>query len=366
MAELIYEIINEDNLKMEIKGLWWKLLAVIIFIYVLIGGMTTPLKSGVYSTSPTSAKSGTSITLQMTGYNTHLMTAQSNRAWLKLDSIHAIQAKNIEVINEREVKISFDIPEAFPVAEKSRPLTLIVDNEIDGVFVQPNALFVTISDTVQPSASMWLNSEIGQFHSVKGTTFPYRNILHETIRNTFFHVALWFAMFILLITGLFYAVRYLIKRDFADDIKSSIYTKTGTLYGILGLMTGSVWAKFTWNTFWTEDIKLNMTAIAILIYLAYFVLRGAISDTDRRAQLSASYNVFAFIAMIPLLFIIPRMTDSLHPGNGGNPALGGEDLDNTLRMFFYPSIIALTLIGVWMSKLKIRYELLKEKIFQNQ
>jgi heme exporter protein C len=101
----------------------------------------------------------------------------------------------------------------------------------------------------------------------------------------------------------------------------------------------------------------------MLIYLAYLVLRGSSTDYDRRAKISASYSIFAFLALIPLVFVIPRLTDSLHPGNGGNPALGGEDLDNTLRLFFYPSIIALILLGIWMSQLLLRYEKLKQKVF---
>src|SRR5690606_31379887 len=102
---------------------------------------------------------------------------------------------------------------------------------------------------------------------------------------------------------------------------------------------------------------------AILIYLAYFVLRSSFDDFDKRARIAAVYNIFAFAALIPLLFVIPRMTDSLHPGSGGNPAMGGEDLDNTMRMIFYPAIIGWTLMGVWISQilfriLRLRYKLM--------
>ncbi len=348
---------------MKIQGLWWKLLGVLIFIYVLIGGMTIPLKSGILQTSPPSAKSGTTIDIDVTGYNTHFGTAQNIRAWLKADSIHAIQASNIHVENDMKAVVTFNIPAALP-SQKVQPLTLIMDNEVDGPFVQPNAIFVTMADTILANGALWKSSNIGNFSQVDSFVFPYRNILHETIRNTFFHVALWFAMFILLTIGLVNAIHYLRTKQYDFDIKSAAYTKVAVLYGVLGLLTGSVWAKFTWNTFWTDDVKLNMTAVTLLIYLAYFVLRSTFADTDRRATMSAAYNIFAYIAMIPLLFVIPRMTDSLHPGNGGNPALGGEDLDHTLRMFFYPSVIALSIIGIWMSHLSIRYERLKEIILE--
>lgn len=349
----------------KIKGLWWKILGAFIFIYVLVGGLITPLKSGILFTSPSSAKCGTIVTMEVTGYNTHFATAKTNRAWLKADSIHSIQAKDIKPIDEMKSMVTFELPEALPTPDKTQPMTLIMDNEIDGPFVQPNAIFVSMPDSVRANGALWKSAHTGNFSKVDKFVFPYRNILHETIRNIFFHVALWFAMFIMLLAGLVNAIRYLRTNEYDYDIKSASFTKVAVLYGLLGLATGSVWAKFTWNTFWTEDVKLNMTAVTILIYLAYLVLRSTFTDTDRRAKMSSAYNIFAFIAMIPLLFVIPRMTDSLHPGNGGNPALGGEDLDHTLRMFFYPSVIALALLGAWIAQLSIRYERLREKILEN-
>ncbi|MFT6937764.1 MAG: heme exporter protein C [Saprospiraceae bacterium] len=97
-----------------------------------------------------------------------------------------------------------------------------------------------------------------------------------------------------------------------------------------------------------------MSAIALLIYMAYFVLRSSFDDEQQQARLSAIYNIFAFVSLVPLLFIIPRMYDSLHPGNGGNPAFGSEDLDNTMRMVFYPAVIGWTLLGFWIANLLAR------------
>jgi heme exporter protein C len=348
------------------KGLWWKLSGVVIFLYVLIGGMTIALKPGITSSHPGNANNGDSITIDVTGYNTHFLSSKNHRAWLKLDSVNAVRAAGIQPESENLVKISFLIPEFFPGSEKVVPMTLIMDNEMDGVFIQPNALFVTIQDSMLMAQASWTNPGLDSFNTIAGIKFPYRNILNETIRNTFFHVAIWFAMFVLLIVGLYHAVQYLRTGNFDHDIQSSSFNRIAIMFGVFGLITGSIWAKFTWNTFWTTDVKLNMTAVAMLIYLAYLVLRGSSSDHDKRAKISAAYSIFAFLALIPLVFVIPRLTDSLHPGNGGNPALGGEDLDNTLRLFFYPSIIALILLGTWMASLLTRYERLKERILQKE
>ncbi|MFT5055257.1 MAG: heme exporter protein C, partial [Oceanospirillaceae bacterium] len=130
----------------------------------------------------------------------------------------------------------------------------------------------------------------------------------------------------------------------------------GIFLGGLGLLTGSLWAKFTWGAWWVADPKLNGTAAAMLTYLAYLVLRGSMDDEQKRARLSAVYNIFAYVMMIVLIMILPRLTDSLHPGNGGNPAFGKYDMDNTMRLIFYPAVIGWTLLGAWLVNLQVRLD----------
>ena len=125
-----------------------------------------------------------------------------------------------------------------------------------------------------------------------------------------------------------------------------------------------IWANYTWGSPWHGDPKQNGAAIALLVYLAYFVLRGSIENDELRARLSAVYNIFAFVAMIPLIFIIPRMTSSMHPGNGGNPGFNMYDLDSNMRMVFYPAVIGWILLGVWIATIRIRAKLIGEKLFE--
>lgn len=183
---------------------------------------------------------------------------------------------------------------------------------------------------------------------------PRLAILNETIRNLFFHVAIWFAMFILLIVSVIFSIKYLKSSDLRHDIVASEFATMGIVFGILGVATGSVWAKFTWGDWWVNDPKLNATTIALLIYLAYFVLRSSIEDDHQKGRISAVYNIFAFAAAVPLIFILPRLTDSLHPGNGGNPGFSAYDLNSSLRTVFYPAVIGWTLMGVWFATLRIR------------
>ncbi len=347
-----------------LRQLWWKLLGAGILVIVLIIGLGTPLKSGILESFPLSAAVGETVTLDVRGYNTHFATATSQSAYLKNSEQRVVSASLIEVKSEQDAAFTFNLPTGDLASRES--LTLIVNNEKDGSIILPSALLLKEgSPSNQSSTARWEPLMVNELHRSEGYRFPYRNILHETIRNTFFHVAIWFAMFILFITGLVNSILYLVRRNLVYDKIASAFTEVGIVYGMVGLATGSMWAKFTWGAWWTDDIKLNMSAIAILIYLAYLILRRSIHDIDSKARLSAAYNVFSFLILIPLIFIIPRMTDSLHPGNGGNPALGGEDLDNTLRLVFYPSIIGLTLLGVWLSSLSYRLSILKDRWILN-
>src|SRR5690554_360009 len=191
---------------------------------------------------------------------------------------------------------------------------------------------------------------------------PRQVILYESIRNLYFHVPMWFAMITLFLVSMIYSIRSLSSGNLVHDRKAIELVNVGVIFGVLGIVTGSIWAKFTWGAYWTNDVKLNGSAITMLIYLAYIILRGSITDDQKRARISAVYNVFAFVLLIVFIGILPRMTDSLHPGNGGNPGFGNYDLDDKMKLVFYPAVFGWILIGVWITNIRIRMANLKENI----
>ncbi|MNL20281.1 Cytochrome c biogenesis protein CcsA [compost metagenome] len=129
----------------------------------------------------------------------------------------------------------------------------------------------------------------------------------------------------------------------------------------MGLATGMLWANITWGDPWPNDPKLNGSAIATLMYLAYLVLRNALEEEQKRAKISAVYNIFSFPIMVVLLYILPKLTDSLHPGSGGNSTFGNLDMNNQLRPVFYTAVIGWILIGTWMLSLRYRMRLIESK-----
>ena len=190
---------------------------------------------------------------------------------------------------------------------------------------------------------------------------PRLPILHETIRNLYFHVPMWFTMLFLYLLSVINSIKYLSSADEKHDFMAVETVNTGIVFGFLGLGTGMIWANFTWGAPWPNDPKLNSSAISTLMYLAYIVLRSSIDESQKRAKISAIYNIFAFPIMVVLIFILPRMTDSLHPGNGGNPGFNSYDLDSNMRLVFYPAVIGWILLGVWISNIRYRIRLIQNK-----
>ena len=195
---------------------------------------------------------------------------------------------------------------------------------------------------------------------------PRLDIVNETIRNLYYHVPMWFTMVALFAGGAWFSIMHLRTQNLKDDIKASALTNVGILFSLLGMATGMEWANFTWGSPWSNDPKQLTTALSMLIYFAYVILRQGINDEETRGRISAVYNVFAFALMIPLLFIIPRSVASLHPGNGGNPAFAKYDLDSDMRMVFYPAVAGWIFMGVWISTLAIRLRTLKLEATEEQ
>ena len=199
---------------------------------------------------------------------------------------------------------------------------------------------------------------------------PRKEILHETIRNQYFHVCMWFAMLALMSVSLFFSIRHLGTNSMRDDILAAESANVAILFGVLGLITGSIWAKYTWSewpTFswkgwWVNDVKLNGAAICMLIYFAYMVLRNSIDEEQKRARVSAVYNIFAYVLMIVFILIVPRLTDSLHPGNGGNPGFSKYDLDLNMRMVFWPAVAGWILLGIWICQVRVRIRNLRMEL----
>lgn len=187
-------------------------------------------------------------------------------------------------------------------------------------------------------------------------------ILEQSARNLFLHVPMWFTMAVCFAGGLFYSIKYLGDENMDTDRKAETITQVGLVFGICGLLTGSLWARFTWGAWWTfAEPRMNLSALGMMIYVAYFVLRTAFDDPRKRAKISAIFNIFAATTIPFLLYIIPRQLPSLHPGAEGNPAFS-EITAPELRYIFYPAIIGFIGLALWFTDIGVRYKKIKDHI----
>jgi heme exporter protein C len=177
--------------------------------------------------------------------------------------------------------------------------------------------------------------------------------LEERARIIFFHVPTAWLSALAFIASMIYGIKYLHKRQAEDDIKSSSAAGLGFLFCFLATVTGAIWAKFSWGTFWNWDPRETSIFVLLLIYGAYFALRSAIDVEEKRATLSAVYAIIAAATMPFFLFIMPRILASLHPEPLLN-AQGKVHMNPTMLIVFLASLAGFTGLFFWMWNLHVR------------
>jgi heme exporter protein C len=191
-------------------------------------------------------------------------------------------------------------------------------------------------------------------------------ILEHTARNLYFHVPMWFALMLGWLLAGWHSARYLATGRTVHDVRAEQAALVATVFGVVGITTGVVWARFTWyvgtNIWWNSDPRQVMVAIQLLICGAYFVLRGAVDGARLRARLAAAYALFATATMPFLTYVLPRRMTSLHPGAEGNPAFSEMDIAPEMRWIFYLSAVGFLLLGWWIYTLRVRTRVIELRL----
>lgn len=203
-------------------------------------------------------------------------------------------------------------------------------------------------------------------------TLPYIMGLEERARIIFFHVPMSWVATIAYLLSMIFAVRYLRSRDLNHDTISMATASVGTLYAVLATVTGAVWAKFNWGSFWNWDPRETSIFLLLLVYAAYFLLRSSIEEPQRRARLSAAYSIVAFVTVPFLIFVLPRLLPGLHPGSSDDVNAGpllspkSDAINTTKQVVFGLSLFAFTVVFFWLVNLKVRLVGLTDRINDNE
>ena len=199
-------------------------------------------------------------------------------------------------------------------------------------------------------------------------TFPYVPQLEQQIRILSFHVPVAWISVLAFLMSMIFSIKYLRTRDFKYDLISSSTAALGLVFSILATVTGMVWAKFNWGSFWNWDPRETSIFILLLIYGAYFSLRSAIENPESKARLSSVYSILAFVTVPFLVFVLPRILSGLHPGSENDtttgPILSSKEgtLSLVQQISFSFGFMAITVAFFWMLNIYLRYRKLKQHI----
>jgi heme exporter protein C len=297
---------------------------------------------------------------EFVGYGTHFKEAESSLAvYISVDSSAVYCADILQVVDDARIIVSVFLPDTI----SSKRFGFAANNDVDGTIIVDSPVgqegFAFVPGTSNADCRYSASRE-----EFAGFAFPYQPIIIESIRNLMWHVPMWFTMFVLMTISFIFSIRALGKEqgriDLDFDTRASSSAAVGLVFCVLGLITGSLWARFTWGAWWTNDPQLNGAMVVFLVYVAYFILRSSSPDEDKRARLSAIFNIFAFVLMVVLLMVMPRFTEGLHPGKSGNPAFSKYDLDSSLRSVFYPACAGFILLGYWIYSLHYRIQKIEQ------
>jgi heme exporter protein C len=180
-----------------------------------------------------------------------------------------------------------------------------------------------------------------------------KGFIGESSRIVFFHVPCAWVSTLAFVVAAVYSLAYLVKRNPWHDDLAAAAVKLGLLFGVLTLITGSLFAKIMWGSWWNWDPRESSYLLLVFLYSAYVFLRASIDDPERRSRIAAAYALFAIVLMPFLVFVAPRITASLHPQTVINPQ-GKILMDTPTRAVFFGALLAFSWLFVWMLSIDAR------------
>jgi heme exporter protein C len=175
---------------------------------------------------------------------------------------------------------------------------------------------------------------------------PREAVMGDVQRVFYFHVAAgWVGALAFLVTAVA-GVIYLARADRRWDILAQASVEIGVVFALINIVSGSIWARPIWNTWWTWDPRLVTATVMELVYVAYLMLRQGVEDPDRRARFGAVYGILGFLS-VPLTFLSIRIFRTIHPvvvGNSDPTALGAFDMTPRMLQAFMLSLISFTFL----------------------
>ncbi len=193
---------------------------------------------------------------------------------------------------------------------------------------------------------------------------PLERVMGQVQKVFYFHVAAGWVGFLSFLIAAITGGVYLKTGNLKWDTVSLAAVELGLVFSLINIVTGSIWARPIWNTWWTWDPRLVTATVMELIYAAYLMLRQGLENPVRRARFGGVYAILGFTS-VPLSFLSIRIWRTIHPvvmGNNDADAVGSFSMTPEMRITFFFSLFVFTVIFVSLFWNRIRLGKLQDKV----
>jgi heme exporter protein C len=325
------------------KPLWWKLSAVLFVIMALVLTIGPPVAGNLSTTKYLKEGYYEDLNITINVRKDQFVFDKQNNFWYKALGNAEISGLESLEFNRKLIIRSETLPDEFQADNK-----LVV-----------KAKYNKEHDALEFIDTKFINPPF---------EYPFVPNLDERIKILNLHVPMAWIAVVAYLMSMIYAIKYLKTNDLKWDIYNASTASLGNLFAILATVTGMLWAKYNWGSYWNWDPRQTSIFILIMIYAAFFALRAAIDNEERRAKLSSVYSIISFVTVPFLVFVLPRLASGLHPGSkddvNAGPLVSSQPgaLDTNLIWSFGLSLFAFTVIYFWILNLLMRTNKINHKL----
>jgi len=325
------------------KPLWWKLSAVLFVIMALVLTIGPPVAGNLSTTKYMKEGYYEDLNITINVRKDQFVFDKQNNFWYKALGNAEISGLESLEFNRKLIIRSETLPDEFQAENK-----LVV-----------KAKYNKEHDALEFIDTKFINPPF---------EYPFVPNLDERIKILNLHVPMAWIAVVAYLMSMIYAIKYLKTNDLKWDIYNASTASLGNLFAILATVTGMLWAKYNWGSYWNWDPRQTSIFILIMIYAAFFALRAAIDNEERRAKLSSVYSIISFVTVPFLVFVLPRLASGLHPGSkddvNAGPLVSSQPgaLDTNLIWSFGLSLFAFTVIYFWILNLLMRTNKINHKL----
>jgi heme exporter protein C len=195
---------------------------------------------------------------------------------------------------------------------------------------------------------------------------PIEAVMGYVQKIFYFHISnAWVGMLGFIVAAAS-GIIYLLTKDSKWDIVEQSAVEISLVFFLIAIVTGSIWAKPSWGTYWTWDARLTTAAVLEMIYLAYLLLRQGMDDPERRARFSAVYTLVGSVS-VPITFLSIHIWQTIHPaviGVGSSSAEGSFGMTTSMLITMFFCLITFSVVFITLLWYRIRLGQLAEQVDQ--